>query len=139
MDASEVVIDEAHGDVLFLSDPWFAAIRDRGARLPELPDVDIRTEFRLSDGPERCKRIHEIVTNGQVSKFGVGALDDPDVVMTMTYDVFRSLIAGDRSPDEIMSQVTMSMVPEAARRVAAHTARTEYTQMQADVRAFTRF
>lgn len=80
----------------FLSDEWFEAahdLRERYAdRLPE-PVVDVRINQVITDVPFGEGTVHAYIdTSAGTTSIELGALDDPDAVVTTDYETARIML-----------------------------------------------
>ncbi|OEV03303.1 hypothetical protein AN216_12180 [Streptomyces oceani] len=85
-------------------------IRELGAKLPELPDADLRIQYLVKDVPQRGEvRYGLIIEQGRIADVREGVIDDPSFAVTMPYEVSVRLHRLELTPPEAAAsgQVTV--------------------------------
>ncbi len=80
----------------FLSDEWFAAVRELHAAHDNAvpPEADIRMNLRVTETPFGGDRSMHMTAEGGQADWGNGHLDEADVTLTLGYDVAKEIFVG---------------------------------------------
>lgn len=70
----------------YLSQEWLDETREMAADQPERPGASVRMNYVVTGAPEGDVAYHWILENGKLIESKLGALDDGEVTLTMTYD-----------------------------------------------------
>jgi len=88
----------------WLSAEWFDETRDLRRALPPLGDLSARLQVDVTGGPERLVTCHWVLDGGRVVDCGPGGLEDPDVVLTLSWDDALAVHRGDLDPNVAFMQ-----------------------------------
>ena len=70
----------------YLSQEWLDETREMAADQPERPGASVKMNYVVTGAPEGDVTYHWILENGKLVESKLGALDDGEVTLTMTYD-----------------------------------------------------
>lgn len=77
----------------FLSDEWFTEVRrvqtEHTDAVP--PEVSVRMNLRVTDTPFSSDRVMHMATSEGQADWGEGHLPDPDVTLTLSYEVAKEM------------------------------------------------
>ncbi|QXC61449.1 SCP2 sterol-binding domain-containing protein [Aquihabitans sp. G128] len=83
----------------YLSQEWLDALVAAATDLPEVPGLDARIQFVVPGGPDGELKVAAVVTDGRVAAGTLGADDDADLTLTITYKESMQLATGDLDPN----------------------------------------
>ncbi|HEY8525632.1 MAG TPA: SCP2 sterol-binding domain-containing protein [Acidimicrobiales bacterium] len=90
--------------VAFLSPEWVERQRELLKDLPGGEDVSVRVRCVVTGGPDGDVTYHLEFDGGRAVSGGPGPGDEPDVVLTTTYEVARDIARGDLEPSVAFMQ-----------------------------------
>ncbi|GAC1318319.1 MAG: hypothetical protein NVSMB12_17070 [Acidimicrobiales bacterium] len=70
----------------YLSQEWLDETREMAADQPERPGASVKMNYVVTGAPDGDVTYHWILENGKLIESKLGALDDGEVTLTMTYD-----------------------------------------------------
>jgi putative sterol carrier protein len=85
----------------YLTQEWLDEYRRLGADQPERPGASARIQYVI-DGPEEIQ-YYSIFEDGRVVSSALGELDDPDAVLTMSYEDSVRIQRGELDPNAAFS------------------------------------
>lgn len=137
---------------MYLTQEWLDECRRRGAELPQRPGATARIQYVIGGSApgEAVVSYYVVFEDGRIVSSALGALDDSDVVLTMTYGDAVGVQKGDLDANALFSAGTigfagdmrtlMSLLPilwpSPSRRLGS--ARL-YRALQGDIRANTEY
>ncbi len=80
--------------IKWLSTEWFETTLAMAADQPERPGLSARMQYELLGGPEGDVSYFRVVENGRVVANGSGRVDDPEVILTMSWDDGKAMQQG---------------------------------------------
>jgi putative sterol carrier protein len=83
----------------WLSPEWFDETRAMRADLAGPAGLSARIQFEITGGPDRDARYHWVLEDGRMVSGAEGAVDDPDVTLTMVWDDALAMQRGDLDPN----------------------------------------
>jgi len=86
---------------VFLSAEWF---EEAGSALSGLRSGDnssASVQYVVSGSPDGKVVFHLDLTAGEFGSFGQGKADDPDIILSCSYDTALSVVSGDQTPEVV--------------------------------------
>jgi putative sterol carrier protein len=78
----------------YLDQDWQDQIQKLSQSLPQLPGISVRVQYTVTGGPDGDIDYYWAVEDGRISEASVGTTEDPDLGMTLAYDVSKSIQEG---------------------------------------------
>ncbi|MFI5041774.1 MAG: SCP2 sterol-binding domain-containing protein [Acidimicrobiales bacterium] len=72
--------------VKYLTQEWLDRVRELFADQPERPGATVRMNWTVATGPSEGVGYYWILQNGRMLETNLGALDDAEVTLAMSYD-----------------------------------------------------
>ena len=82
----------------FLTEEWLAFRLRKLVGLAVAPGVDLSVQHVVTDGPCGDVRYHDQIRDGSLVGTAMGAIEDPDFVLTRRYEVDLRLHRGEIDP-----------------------------------------
>ena len=70
----------------YLTQEWLDQTREMAADQPERPGASVKMNYVVLGGPDGDVTYHWILENGKLMESKLGALEDGEVTLTMSYD-----------------------------------------------------
>ena len=94
----------------WLSEEWFDETRATGAGLLGHGGLSARIQFEITGGPDGDVSYHRVFEDGLMVSSARGAVDAPDVTLTMVWDDAVAMQRGDLDPNVAFMQGRMKVV-----------------------------
>lgn len=94
----------------WLSEEWFGETRALGAGLLGQAGLSARIQFEITGGPDGEVSYHRVFEDGLMVSSARGAVDAPDVTLTMVWDDAVAMQRGDLDPNVAFMQGRMKVV-----------------------------
>jgi hypothetical protein len=82
----------------FLTEEWLEFRLTRLMGLSVAPGVDLRIQHVVTDGPDGEVRYYDQICDGSLVHTAIGAIEDPDFVLTRSWQVDLALHRGEVDP-----------------------------------------
>jgi putative sterol carrier protein len=94
----------------WLSPEWFDETQSMRAGLSGPAGLSARIQVEITGGPEREVRCHGVIEDGRLVSSAAGAVDAPDVTLTIGWDDAVAMQVGDLDPNVAFMQGRMKVV-----------------------------
>ncbi|MGO8872241.1 MAG: SCP2 sterol-binding domain-containing protein [Acidimicrobiales bacterium] len=93
----------------WLSTEWFDQTRALAADQPVRPGVSARIQYVITGGPDGDCSYFRVVEDGRLVSSGAGAVDEPDVTLTMTWSDAQAMDRDELDPNVAFMQGRMKV------------------------------
>ena len=93
----------------WLSAEWFDETRALAADQPERPGLSARLQYEITGGPDGDISYYWVLEDGRLRDSALGAVDDPDVTLTLVWDDAVAVQRGDLDPNVAFMQGRMKV------------------------------
>ena len=94
----------------WLSDEWFDQVRSLAAGLPDRPGLSARIQEQITGGPDGDVSCYWEIEDGHPTAAAAGAIDDPDVTLTLSWSDAAAVHTGALDPSVAFMQGRMKVV-----------------------------
>ena len=91
----------------WLTASWFEAARSQCDRPTRFESVDVRVQWELTGGSAGTVKVFSVVEGGRFASFGLGALEDAEVTISLAETDARAINAGELDPSVAYMQGRM--------------------------------
>ena len=125
----------------YLSQEWLDETREMAADQPERPGASVKMNYVVTGAPGGDVTYHWILENGKLLASSLGALDDGEVTLTMSYDDAVKQAKGELDPNAAFMQGRVKVTGNMAKLMSLLplTNAPEYRALQERVRTITEF
>ena len=88
----------------FLTQEWFDALIVLAAQLPPLPNVSCRLQWEVARTPTDVMTTHAVMDKGAPLDLGFGAIENPDLVLSLSYQDAAFVHQGELMPSVAFMQ-----------------------------------
>jgi len=81
--------------VRYLTDEWFEAVREAGARLPRRDGFDLVIDVEVAGSPDGKVRYHEVWQAGRLAEVAAGKHPDAQCSFALKYPDAMALVSGE--------------------------------------------
>jgi predicted lipid carrier protein YhbT len=126
----------------YLTQEWLDEARALASDQPERPGATVRMNYVVTGGPDGADvTYYTIVENGRLVESRLGALEDPEVTLTASWEDSVSIARGELDANAAFMQGKVKVVGNMAKLMSLLplTNGPEYRAVQERVRAITEF
>ena len=125
----------------YLTQEWLDETREMAADQPERPGASVKMNYVVTGGPDGDVTYHWILENGKLIESKLGALDDGEVTLTMSYDDAVKQAKGELDANAAFMQGRVKVTGNMAKLMSLLplTNAPEYKELQAKISAITEY
>jgi alkyl sulfatase BDS1-like metallo-beta-lactamase superfamily hydrolase len=125
----------------YLTQEWLDETREMAADQPERPGASVKMNYVVTGGPDGDVTYHWILENGKLIDSKLGALEDGEVTLTMSYDDAVKQAKGELDANAAFMQGRVKVTGNMAKLMSLLplTNAPEYKELQAKISAITEY
>ena len=125
----------------YLSQAWHERAKELAQTFPERAGATARMVYAVSGGPDGDITYHQVIENGKVLQQGLGACENAEITMTVSWDDSVKIQTGELDANAAFMQGRMKVGGNMAKLMALMplTMSPEYKEIQVSIRAHTEY
>ena len=125
----------------YLTQEWLDETREMAADQPERPGASVKMNYVVTGGPDGDVTYHWILENGKLVESKLGALEDGEVTLTMSYDDAVKQAKGELDANAAFMQGRVKVTGNMAKLMSLLplTNAPEYKELQAKISTVTEY
>ena len=125
----------------YLSQAWHERAKELAQTFPERAGATARMVYVVSGGPDGDITYHQVIVNGKVLQQGLGACENAEITMTVSWDDSVKIQTGELDANAAFMQGRMKVGGNMAKLMSLMplTMSPEYKEIQISIRAHTEY
>ena len=125
----------------YLSQAWHERAKELAQTFPERAGATARMVYVVSGGPDGDIIYHQVIENGKVLQQGLGACENAEITMTVSWDDSVKIQTGELDANAAFMQGRMKVGGNMAKLMALMplTMSPEYKEIQVSIRTHTEY
>ena len=125
----------------YLSRAWHERAKELAQTFPERAGATARMVYVVSGGPDGDITYHQVIENGKVLQQGLGACENAEITMTVSWDDSVKIQTGELDANAAFMQGRMKVGGNMAKLMSLMplTMSPEYKEIQISIRAHTEY